>query len=406
MKDSVIRLCAVSLLLACLATVPVLGQASGPRILSVLYFANTAKVGEYDWLSKGLADMLVSDFGAAGDGSLAIVEREELEKVIKEQELGLSGLIDPATAPEIGRLLGANLLVYGSFLVVGDKLRLDGKVVRSDSGAIACVGSAEGPANSVLDLERILFVRLAAGLGLSIGLDMMSPPVQAFSLEAVRAYYRGIDRLDAGDYAAALAWFSESTRLDPLFLKPGKGIEDSYKYLKDFKRQRYRREMNALVADIDSLSARVRATRFYSFADALANPGIAGLKDAQAVGAAYQARPAIFAGDTPVQATWYLQNLFSELGGKALEFFDDGAMKTRCDDQILLWAAAAEKAYPRDPFIPEVIFKTLFVFQDRNDWAMVMSLCERLMSDYPDYRMMWAVEDAYDRALKKLGKLE
>ena len=37
---------------------------------------------------------------------------------------------------------------------------------------------------------------------------------------------------------------------------------------------------------------------------------------------------------------------------------------------------------------------------------MVMSLCERLMSDYPDYRMMWAVEDAYDRALKKLGKLE
>jgi hypothetical protein len=30
-----------------------------------------------------------------------------------------------------------------------------------------------------------------------------------------------------------------------------------------------------------------------------------------------------------------------------------------------------------------------------------MSACEYLMTTYPDYRMMWAVEDFYERALEK-----
>lgn len=209
--------------------------------------------------------------------------------------------------------------------------------------------------------------------------------------------------MDAGRYAEALEYFAQSTRLDPLYLKPGKGIEDAYRYLKDFRKQRQRREMNALVEDIAALSARITAPTFFSFGDAVMNPARFGFKDQAAVTEAYRAHPYRMAGDTPVQAVWNLQNLLHELGRSASENFGDEALADRCRDEVLRWSDAAESAYPRDPFLPEVLYQKIFVHVDREDWQTLRSLCERLMSDYPDYRMMWAVEDFYERALEELG---
>jgi curli biogenesis system outer membrane secretion channel CsgG len=41
------------------------------------------------------------------------VERAELEKVLGEQELGLSGTVAPETAAKVGHLTGAKILVTG-----------------------------------------------------------------------------------------------------------------------------------------------------------------------------------------------------------------------------------------------------------------------------------------------------
>jgi hypothetical protein len=190
--------------------------------------------------------------------------------------------------------------------------------------------------------------------------------------------------------------------MDPGFSKPGKSIEDAYKFLKDFKRQRYRREMNALKKSIDLQTARLSGPAFYSFADMATNPAKFGFKDAAAASAAYQADPDAYNGDSPVQAIWYLQNLYSELGDLAVEYFEDEALKRHCQDQMLRWAEAAEKAYPKDPFLPETLYQKIFVYRDREQWQAMRDLCERLMGDYPDYRMMWAIEDFYESALEKL----
>ncbi len=378
--------------------------ASRPR-LSVLYFSNTRDSADLGWLSKGLSDMLAGDLAASG--SFTLVERGELERVLREQELGLSGLVDPAGAPKVGRLLGADLLLYGSFLASWEDLRIDARVVRAETGEVAASARAEGPAARVLDLERELSARLAAALGVPAG---PGPAVRTSpgpsSLDAARAYYRGLDLLDAGRYAEALEYFAQATRLDPLYLKPGRGIEDAYRYLKDFRKQRQRREMNALVEDIAALSARITAPTFFSFGDAVMNPGRFGFKDAAEVTEAYRAHPYRMSGDTPVQAVWNLQNLLRELGRSASENFGDEALAERCRDEVLRWSDAAESAYPRDPFLPEVLYQKIFVHVDRADWQALRSLCERLMSDYPDYRMMWAVEDFYERALEELGGIK
>ena len=382
---------------------PLSAQAAAPKPrLSVLYFTDTRGSSDFAWLSKGLADMLSGDLGATG--AFTLVEREELERVLREQELALSGLVDPAGAPKVGRLLGAELLLYGSFVVSGNELRIDARVVRAETGEIAASASAAGSSVRALNLEKELSARLAAALGIAAapaasGQEQTGPS----SLDAVRAYYRGLDLLDAGRYAEALEFFSQATRLDPLYLKPGKGIEEAYRYLKDFRKQRQRREMNALVEDIAALSARITAQTFYSYGDAVMNPGRFGFQDQAAVTEAYRAHPYRMSGETPVQAVWNLQNLLHQLGRSASDNFGDEVLAERCRDEVLRWSDSAELAYPRDPFLPEVLYQKIFVHVDREDWQALRSLCERLMSDYPDYRMMWAVEEYYERALGKLG---
>jgi curli biogenesis system outer membrane secretion channel CsgG len=46
-------------------------------------------------------------------GNFDLVERDRIEKVFKEQEFQLSGIVDPATVVEIGRILGSQAIVTG-----------------------------------------------------------------------------------------------------------------------------------------------------------------------------------------------------------------------------------------------------------------------------------------------------
>jgi TolB-like protein len=396
------RRCAAAALvaLAIAASMPIGAEAptSGDELsLSVLYFENTAKKADFDWLSKGIADMTATDL--ATSPRAVLVEREQLEKVLKEQEIAYSGMVDASTAPELGRILNARVLVYGSFIVSGSSIRLDAKAVSSETGAVLATAQATGDASDVFKAQAELSSRLAAGLGLDL-----PRPAAIVSTEAAKAYYQGIALYDQGKYAEALKLFNSAHDLDPGFSKPGKSIEDAYKYLKDFKKQRYRREMNALADDIDRLGARLSTRAFYSFADALQAPARFGFKDAEAVSEAFQAHPRTWAGDTPVQAVWELENLYSELADLGMEYFEDAKLESYCFDRVLELAAAAERNYPNDPFLPEALYMKLFVHRERKQWQAMKELCERLMGDYPDYRMMWAVEDFYEDALKRLGQ--
>ncbi|MDY7028180.1 MAG: CsgG/HfaB family protein [Spirochaetota bacterium] len=55
-------------------------------VVSVLYFENLRGDMEAQWISKGIADSLISELSQVE--GLAIVEREELQNVIEEQQLG------------------------------------------------------------------------------------------------------------------------------------------------------------------------------------------------------------------------------------------------------------------------------------------------------------------------------
>jgi len=68
--------------------------------------------------------------------AFVLVERANMEAILSEIELGLSGLADPATAVKAGELLGAELLVQGSLSETGDGLVLSLEMVDVSTGAV------------------------------------------------------------------------------------------------------------------------------------------------------------------------------------------------------------------------------------------------------------------------------
>lgn len=70
-------------------------------------------------VGQGMADMLTT--ALVKSGKYTVIERQNLEKILKEQKLGVSGLVTQETAVEAGKLLGVDIAVIGAVTEFGHK---------------------------------------------------------------------------------------------------------------------------------------------------------------------------------------------------------------------------------------------------------------------------------------------
>lgn len=116
------------------------------------------KTGHGSWhIGSGMADMLTTSL--VKSGKFIVIERQQLEAVLKEQAMGLSGAITPQSAAQVGKLLGVELMVIGSVNEFGEKegrvggsvgSRLGGKL-----GGIRNVGVESKTARVGLDIRLV-----------------------------------------------------------------------------------------------------------------------------------------------------------------------------------------------------------------------------------------------------------
>ena len=65
-----------------------------------------------------------------------LVERQEVEKIMGEQEIGLSGTVSPESAAKVGALVGAKVLITGRVFESGGKGYLVSKVIGTETGRV------------------------------------------------------------------------------------------------------------------------------------------------------------------------------------------------------------------------------------------------------------------------------
>ena len=69
----------------------------------------------------------------SGDSSVKMVERRELDKIIKEQGLASSGLTDPSSKIKLGKLLSAKYMVSTKGVVVGERMMIVTRIVQVET---------------------------------------------------------------------------------------------------------------------------------------------------------------------------------------------------------------------------------------------------------------------------------
>lgn len=198
-----------------------------PGTVAVIPFTYQGEDPRYAVLGRGLAEMLSVDLSQVR--ALRVVERVRLQVLLDELALAQSAAVDPGTAPRVGRLLGAQRLVGGSYDILdGDVLRAD--VLTWDVGTATPVNRLDSRSealDALFALEKDLAFSLIAEMGIELTPEERERIefVPTRNLQAFLAYSRGLAQEDAGQFDQAARSFQEALSIDPSFEAAGERAE-------------------------------------------------------------------------------------------------------------------------------------------------------------------------------------
>jgi len=70
-----------------------------------------------------------------------VVERSLLKKVLEEQNLGMSGLVDANSAAQVGNMLGVDAIVTGTVTDMGTTIRINARIIATETASVFAVSS-------------------------------------------------------------------------------------------------------------------------------------------------------------------------------------------------------------------------------------------------------------------------
>ncbi len=197
-----------------LICVPRVTHAASKPIVAVLYFDNNSGDAELDPISKGFADMVITDMSESEQ--VIVVEREKLQSLLDESKLSRSRFFDRKTAVKLGKVLGAGYVVSGSFTVAKEQMRIDVRFIEIKTSKVVLSTQVTGRSGDIFDLEQKLVSDFLLKLNLKFSPAPL-PPTKVPNLKALLQYSKGLALIDEGeDQAAALA-LQSAVKMAPAF---------------------------------------------------------------------------------------------------------------------------------------------------------------------------------------------
>jgi len=190
------------------------------QTIAIMEFDNFS-VGKYQeelgFITKGIADFFEADFAKFSD--LKVVERDKVDFILNEIELSESGKVSSATAIEVGKLLGAQLMVFGNITQIdGKKCKMLVKAVKVETSEIIATVEKEGKPD-YFKMEKELVKELAEKLDMTLtdeaGAMLDAGGTESF--DAATLYSKGLHYMDKYDYKKAYEFFKLAYEKDNSF---------------------------------------------------------------------------------------------------------------------------------------------------------------------------------------------
>ncbi len=168
-------------------------------------------------LERGLAELVITDLSHSAQ--LTIVERDRMQALADEIQLGAGDRTDPATAARAGRLMQAGRLVSGGILQVGSQLRLSSSVVEVATSQISDPAEVTNDLDALFAAQKQLVFRIFEQLGVTLtpAERQLVDRTPTTNLNAFLDYSRGLMAADDGRFEDAARFFESARSLDPGF---------------------------------------------------------------------------------------------------------------------------------------------------------------------------------------------
>ena len=217
-----------------LSLVPVLlgaqqrSQDTRPGI-AVLPFSNGGSYGQgkedFEALERGIAGMMISELSQ--NPAARMVERQEIQRLVDEQNLGAQGRVDPQTASKIGKLVGARYMVMGTFVDFYGDFRVDVRLINTETGEVVKTESERMQRDHMFDIIRSIAARLMK----DASLPALQRPASEQRMgrqvptEALTYYSRALLYSDHGQKDKAVEMFNRAIAIFPDYAEAKDGLQ-------------------------------------------------------------------------------------------------------------------------------------------------------------------------------------
>ena len=221
--------------LTVLALVPVLlsaqqrGQDTRPGI-AVFPFANGGSYGQskenFDALERGIAGMMISEL--AQNPAARVVEREQVQRLLDEQNLGAQGRVDAQTAAKVGKLVGARYVILGNFIDFYGDFRVDVRLVNTETSEIVKTESDRQQREHLFDIIRNVSTQLMRDANLPAlqrGASNEQRMNRQVPTEALTYYSRALLFQDRGQKEKAVEMFNRAIEIFPDYAEAKDGLQ-------------------------------------------------------------------------------------------------------------------------------------------------------------------------------------
>ena len=197
--------------------------------LAVLPFSNGGSYGQgkedFAALERGIAGMMISELSQ--NPAARVLERQEIQRLLDEQNLGAQGRVDPQTAAKVGKLVGARYVVMGTFVDFYGDFRVDVRLVNTETSEIVKTESERMQRDHMFDIIRNIAARLMKDANLPALQRQASDQRMGRQVptEALTYYSRALLYSDHGQKDKAVEMFNRAIAIFPDYAEAKEGLQ-------------------------------------------------------------------------------------------------------------------------------------------------------------------------------------
>lgn len=181
---------------------------------------------DFSWVSSGMTSTVISDLTSLK--SINVVSDDDRKRALEELSLAQSGIIEESKAGQIGNLLGADLILSGSYIVSGNSIRVNSRILNVSTGKVEKALKIDGSLNDLFVVQDKIVIGMMENAG-SVKIANVTGPVFTDkdkdalakqyrpSKKAFELYSKGLQQIEKNSNEA-LEYFQKSIAEDNKFV--------------------------------------------------------------------------------------------------------------------------------------------------------------------------------------------